>query len=110
MLTILCELFFYALLTFILELLITLLFLYPTKYNNVIINCLLINFITNLSINLILCFYRTELFIYILEVFVILIEFLLWSNCYKNKKKILIMCIFANVFSYSVGAFFNSFR
>lgn len=95
---------FYASLTFLLELPITFIFLNPKKYKNVIKNCLLINFITNLSLNLILLFYRTNIIIYILEIIIIIIEYLMWKSKYKNiNKKLLNMTIFSNIFSYLIG-------
>lgn len=104
MLSMIYSLLFCAMLTFLLELPITCIFFSIKNYKNVIVNCLRINFATNLSINLILCFYRTDLLIYILEVLVVITEYYLWTRCYGNHKiRILVMCICANAFSYVMG-------
>ena len=104
----------YALfLTLIIELPLYYLFTYKSKYYLIkLVVITLMNVITNISLNLIyLKFNEISYLIYILEIVVVIIEWIiLWVTLYRKKKEIALYLLYSfvtNLVSYIVGLICN---
>ncbi len=99
-----------AILTCILEAPIVYLFLSRNKCQDILLNIVLINVITNVTLNMVLSILRfhqvpTTLFTLIAEWIIPIIEAWMYKYCYKHIPigKLLLLCYIANLFSYLTG-------
>lgn len=99
-----------AILTCILEAPIVYLFLSRNKCQDILLNIVLINVITNVTLNMVLSILRfyqvpTTLFTLIAEGVIPIIEAWMYKYCYRHIPigKLLFLCYIANLFSYWTG-------
>ena len=99
-----------AFLTCLLETPIVWGFLRNDKCKDLILNCVLINLITNLTLNsstylLVYAGIQTTVFVWIAELIIPVIEAYMYRYCYSNIsiKKLLLMAYIANAVSYITG-------
>lgn len=99
-----------AILTCILEAPIVYLFLSRNKCQDILLNIVLINVITNVTLNMVLSILRfyqapTTAFTFIAEGIIPIVEAWMYKYCYRHIPigKLLLLCYIANLFSYLTG-------